>query len=231
MLLSAQVAVGDTIYNNTVLTNTITGLESSQSLIQIDDVLVPSSRNPYGLPLSITSITVDLSGYPGATGPVDIYFFPVLSNGTPNPNFTLIDSMSVTFTGPPQLVTFGDGSDTLITVDPNFTQQPGFGLFYIGLSAKTGGGVGWLWANGPDYNLPTAYLDNLSADQIFLNTSPGPPFPPNDSFYLDIGGSPVPEPSSLLLLISGILGAVSVVSRRGRRRRDKSNAPICVEHL
>jgi len=73
-----------------------------------------------------------------------------------------------------------------------------------------------MWADGPDFNLPTAYLDNLRVHEIFLNTSPGPPFPPNVSFYMKIEGAAVPEPASLFLLGTAMF-ALGVVAL-GRRR-------------
>src|SRR6266851_2356505 len=199
MLLPPATAFSGTIYNNTVLSGPATGLTGSDRTIQIDDVLVPSSRDPSHLPLAIKSITVDLSATPGQSGRFSIYSFAVKSDGTPAPNPVLLDTMFVTFTSPFQLVTFGSGSGTLFTVNPDFIVQPGFGLFYIGLEASSILAADWLWANGPDANLPTAYLDNITAGQIFLNTSPGPPFPPNVSFYMQLDGAPVPEPASIML--------------------------------
>ncbi len=200
MLLLPTTALSGTIYNNTVLSGPATGLTGSDRTIQIDDVLVPSSRDSFHLPLAINSITLDLSAAPGQSGRFSIYLFPVKSDGTPAPNPVLLDTALVTFTSPFQLVTFGNASMTLVTVAPGFTVQPGFGLFYIGLEASSIPAADWLWANGPDANVPTAYLDNISAGQIFLNTSPGPPFPPNVSFYMKIDGTPVPEPASIVLI-------------------------------
>src|SRR5713101_1899220 len=200
MLLLPTTALSGTIYNNTVRSGPATGLTGSDRTIQIDDVLVPSSRDSFHLPLAIPSITLDLSAAPGQSGRFSIYLFPVKSDGTPAPNPVLLDTALVTFTSPFQLVTFGNASMTLFTVAPDFTVQPGFGLFYIGLEASSIPAADWLWANGPDANLPTAYLDNITAGQIFLNTSPGPPFPPNVSFYMKIDGAPVPEPASIVLL-------------------------------
>ena len=204
MLLLTATASSGTIYSNIILSGPVTGLTGSDRTIQIDDVLVPSSRDPFHLPLAINSITVDLSAVPGQSGRFSIYSFAVKSDGTPAPNPVLLDTMLVTFTSPIQLVTFGSGSGTLFTVNPDFTAQPGFGLFYIGLEASSIPAAGWLWANGPDANLPTAYLDNITAGQIFLNTSPGPPFPPNVSFYMQIDGAPVPEPASIMLFGTAI---------------------------
>jgi hypothetical protein len=199
MLLLPATAFSGTIYSNTILSGAASGLTGGDRTIQIDDVLVPSSRDPSHLPLAIASITVDLSAAPGQSGRFSIHLFPVKPDGTPAPNPVLLDTAFVTFTGPFQLVTFGSGSGTLFTVSPDFTAQPGFGLFYIGLEATSIPAADWLWANGPDANLPTAYLDNITAGQIFLNTSPGPPFPPNVSFYMQIEGVPVPEPASIML--------------------------------
>ena len=200
MLLLPTAAFSGTLYNNTMLSGAASGLTGGDRTIQIDDVLVPSSRDPSHLPLAINSITLDLSAAPGQSGRFSIYLFPVKSDGTPAPNPLLLDTALVTFTSPFQLVTFGNGSVTFFTVAPNFTVQPGFGLFYIGLEASAIPAADWLWANGPDANLPTAYLDNITAGQIFLNTSPGPPFPPNVSFYVTIDGAPVPEPASIVLV-------------------------------
>src|SRR6266852_4071173 len=199
MLLPPATAFSGTIYNNTVLSGPATGLTRSDRTIQIDDVLVPSSRDSFHLPLAITSITLNLSAAPGQSGRFSIYLFPVKSDGTPAPNPVLLDTALVTFTSPFQLVTFGNASMTLVTVAPDFTVQPGFGLFYNGLEASSIPAADWLWANGPDANVPTAYLDNITAGQIFLNTSPGPPFPPNVSFYMQLDGAPVPEPASIML--------------------------------
>ena len=218
-LLSATTAFGDTIYNNTIPSGAASGLTGSQRTILIDDVLVPSSRNPSNFALAINSITVELSAAPGDSGQFSLYLFPVKSDGTPAPNFALIDTTSVVFTSSLQLVTFGTGAGTLFTVDPNFTAQPGFGLFYVGLSASSIPAADWVWANGPDANLPAAYLDNLTADQIFLNTSPGSPFPSNVSYYMAIDGSPVPEPSSVALMLGGIGLLLGMIRKRMAHRR------------
>jgi len=75
-----------------------------------------------------------------------------------------------------------NGPGTLFTVDPNFAAQPGFRLFYIGFAASSiPAGADWVWANGSDATLP-AYLDNLIAGQIFLQTSPGLPSRPMSPF-------------------------------------------------
>ncbi len=128
MLSLPATAFGATLYDNTILTNTANGLTGSNRTIQIDDVLVPLSRDPFKLPLAINSITLELSATPGESGRFSIYLFPVKSDGTPAPNPVLLDTALVTFSSPFQLVTFGTGSGTLFTVAPDFTAQPGFGV-------------------------------------------------------------------------------------------------------
>jgi hypothetical protein len=68
MILSPGTALSNTIYNNTTLTGAATSIES-QKIIILDDVLVPSSRDPSHVPISIKSISVDVSG---AVGQSDI---------------------------------------------------------------------------------------------------------------------------------------------------------------
>lgn len=211
MLLPVATASAGTLYNNTILSGAASGF--CAGCISVDDVLVPSARDPLALPLAITRITVGTLG----TGSVvlSVYSFPVAPDGTPAPSPTLIDSITVDLTGQIQPVTFGNGSTTLLTVQPNFTAQPGFGLLYVGFQAN----ADWVWANGPDANLPTAYLYHQDTGAIFLNTSPGPPFPPNVSYYLALDGTPAPEPAS-----GAVLGAAILVLCGSRRRRVGSAA-------
>lgn len=221
MLLAASTAYSGTIYDNTILSGAVSGLTGSARTIQIDDVLVPSSRDPSQLPIAINSLTLGLQAMPGDTGEFSLYLYSVRSDGTPAPNPALIETKSVTFPSFFQLVTFGSGSGKLFTVEPDFTAQSGFGLFYLGLEARSISAASWAWADGPDANLPTGYLDNSAARQIFLNYSPGSPFPPNFSFYMQIDGAPIPEPSQVayglvILLVSGVW-AIS----GGRREKSK----------
>lgn len=163
LLPSAAVSAG-VLYNNTILSGAASGF--CNNCILVDDVLVPSARDPADLPLAITSATVGILGI--GSGTLSLYSFPVASDGSPVPTPTLIGTIFASFTGAVQTETFGNGSNTLATVEPNFTAQPGFGLLYIGFQAD----ADWLWANGPDANLPTSYLYNGSG--IFLDVSMPP---------------------------------------------------------
>jgi hypothetical protein len=154
MLLPSTAVSASVLYNNTILSGAATGF--CNNCILVDDVLVPLARDPADLPLAVTSATVGILG--NGSGTLSLYSFPVASDGSPVPTPTLIDTISASFTGAIQTETFGNVSNTLVTVEPNFTAQPGFGLLYIGFQAN----ADWLWANGPDANLPTSYLYNTS---------------------------------------------------------------------
>jgi len=72
IILSASTALSDTIYNNTTLTGPAVSIASNEIII-LDDVLVPSSRDPSQVPISIKSITVAVSGAVGQSGQFSIY--------------------------------------------------------------------------------------------------------------------------------------------------------------
>jgi hypothetical protein len=220
--VSCSTVSGATIYNNTIDTNASTGLVGSQAEIVFDDVLVPSARDPLGLPLAITKATVEVSGFVGDTTSFSLWTAPLLSTGIPFGAPILVATQPLTFTSNFQQLSFGDGSAVLFTVNPNATAQPGYLLFYMGLSAASPGPpVDWSWADGPDANLPTAYTYNFTVNTYFLDTS-SPPFPPNVSYSLSLEGNVVPEPSTFCLVLLGVVAACSramLLSSRAQRAR------------
>jgi PEP-CTERM motif len=223
VLLSTSASFGGVLYNNTQDTHASTGLGGSQQVILIDDVLIPLERDPLGLPLAITQINVLVVGSPGSSANFSMWDFPVEASGqnaSPGLPDSLIASTSHTFTNPFEQVSFGNGTTTLFTVTPNFTAVPGYGLIYLGLMGPSSPTTDWEWANGPDFNLPTAYLYNVTAGQIFLNTSP-PGFPPNLSYDMSVVGQAVPEPSSLLLFAAALLGPIGYTCTRKRVRSQR----------
>jgi hypothetical protein len=217
-------AAADVLYDNTVLTNAVTGIGPittcgpsgcTQSVgISIDDVLIPVARDPGGLPVSLTQVTVGVSGDPGTTPTFSLWDFPVLPDGSPGLPQQLIATKDLTFTnGDVQNLAFGDGSSPIATLQPNTGAVPGYGLLYLGLSASIT--ADWAWANGPDFNLPTAWFYNGFSTTIYLDTSP-PNFPPNFSYDLRVEGETLPEPS-LLLPLAGLLAVIGWLRFRTAR--------------
>ncbi len=220
-------AAADLLYDNTNLTQAVSGIGPLTQCgpggcmqgisIYFDDVLVPLARDPTGAPLAIQQVTVGVGGPPGLNS-FGLWTIPVLPNGSPAlpPQQVAVANVMIGPSGT-QNLTFGNGAATIFTVQPDFTADPGYGLFYIGLNSSTVG-AGWLWANGPDFNLPTAYFYNGPANQLFLNTSP-PGFPSNLSFAVQIQGVVVPELSSVALLATllPILVCRSMTARSKRK--------------
>jgi hypothetical protein len=209
----------DVLYDNTVLAGAITSIGPGQTCspqgcvqsdhIDFDDVLVPVTRNPASLALAIAEVTVVITGEPFGSTPVSLWDFPVLANGSPGLPPDPIATTNVTFGASGiQQVAFGDGVSTLFTVQPNFTAIPGYDLFYLGLEGSSQmPGAAWAWANGPDFNLPTAYNYDVLSNTIFLNSS-SPGFPPNFSYSLQVEGKPtvIPEPRAWILVATIIAG-------------------------
>ena len=96
-------------------------------------------------------------------------------------------------------------------MQPNLAANPGYGLFYVGLTSNVT--ADWQWASGPDFNLPTAYFYSSFGNQVFLGTSNSSI---NLSFALQIQGNPAPEPSTALL---GALIPILCWCRRATQRK------------
>lgn len=119
-----------------------------------------------------------------------------------------------------ELVTFGDGVTPLFTVPLNFTilqSAPGaedFGTFMIGLqiSDTTGNALnGWRTTTGPSANAAGIfwlYDTDVANPEIAAGFGAAGP----SSFFIEVEGTPIPEPSSLALLGVGCM----VLFRRRR---------------
>jgi len=105
----------------------------------------------------------------------------------------------------------------------------------LGNFNNVGGGDRSDWASGPaGIDVQNAYLypghaNGLSAaDLIALdvirwggtNTNLGS-LAPSSLVVIGLNSDPVPEPSSLLLVVSGLTGMAGITWRRGRRSRDR----------
>jgi hypothetical protein len=115
--------------SNTVDTRATTGLGATTILI--DDVLVPSTRNPLDLPLTITRATVLVHGTPEASDIFSLWSYPAQPDGSPGLAPVLVANANITFPAGRasfQRVSFGNGSTPLFTVTPDFLAEPGFGL-------------------------------------------------------------------------------------------------------
>jgi hypothetical protein len=204
------------LYNNTSLTGAVVGI-NPQGLF--DEVLIPSSIDPSGAAIAITQVTVGVNFSPG-TGNFKLWAAGANNDTSPAGTPFLISSQTVTsagfFSG---LVTFGDGVTPMAVVTGNSAAVPGFVLLYLGLTSDNVLAESWQWANGPSTNLPTAYFRSApvpSPGIYLLFPDPGPGFPSDISFSLNVQGNPVPEPPALF--VTGLAGVCAIWPIRRQMR-------------
>ena len=161
----------------------------------MDDVLVPSSRDPSHGPLSINSITVHitvgLEEWAPALNSESIFF---RSTVTEHQLAALLWLATIgdlhQFS---QLVTFGGAGATLFKVNPNSPRNRALIVLHWPAQPKGGStqAFDWTWANGPDANLadqlhlPLARASSLltTPHRVFrrvgliMQRSPAPRFP------------------------------------------------------
>lgn len=203
------------LYNNSNPAAGFTPL--SPEFVYLTEVLVPVSRNPTNAStLNVTRVTVQMSLNLPLTEAVTLFYAPAGNDayGTPTPSLADILSppyhvASTTITGitSNSSIVFGDGVSTLFSAAVNTTSDPGYDLFWVGLS---GSGTpeamefeNWLGGNGPDANRHDAFLyDEFSSIKS----------PLSGSFNVLVEGTIVPEPGSLALMASGLF--ITIVCRR-----------------
>lgn len=196
-----------------------------EGAVLYDDIPVPPDRFPGAISFSITRITVRLYAPHAGTYKIDAYLAPPqildgkLAPGTPDTRILPDVTFQQDYQAPRDVV-IGDGATELFRAPLNYlvTMASGskFKLFFFGLAFnKPLNDVGWMVADGPDYNIPGFYRYFGVADARTGPGSLGQTFWPGYNVILE-GNPIVPEPSSILALGSWV-GALWLSRRRNRR--------------
>ncbi len=194
-----------------------------QQDVTFDDIPIPNARLAGLTSVDITKITVGIrrAGTAPATD-INLFFATATTIVTPPDTeldlpYSPVGTVSLlprsTTSFITELVTFGNGTDTLFNVPLNTTILPGFGTFMLGLQFSNADNLnGWRLTSGPDTNANVMWIHDTDLTDPEGSFNFGAPPNPAASFYIVIEGNPVPEPASLsLLCVIGLLAA--------RRRR------------
>lgn len=193
----------------------------SQQDITFDDIPIPAARLFGADAVDITRITVGIRRAPTAPATDLSLFWATASTLVVAPDteldlpFTPIATTSLAARSDvafiTELVTFGDGVNTLFTAPLNNTLFDGYGTFLLGLQfSNDHTDNGWRLTSGLDVNGNVMWI----FDTDVANPEGSFDFggSPAATFYIVVEGNPVPEPTSLTLLAIG--GIVAL----GRRR-------------
>jgi hypothetical protein len=194
-----------------------------QQDITFDDIPIPNARLGGASAVDVTKVTVGIRR--GGTAPAtDINMFFATATTTvvapdteldvpftPFGTASLLGRNEAAFIT--ELVTFGDGVNTLFTVPLNSTVIDGFGTFLLGLQFTNGDTLnGWRLTSGADANANVMWIYDNDLANVEGAFNFGAPPAPAATFYVIIEGTPVPEPGSL-----GLLGAAGLLVLRRRR--------------
>jgi hypothetical protein len=220
-----------TLYSNTTQTgsrfNPGTGGDplgtGVQQDITFDDIAIPDARLGGATAVDVTRVTVGIRR--GGTAPavdlslfwstastlvvapdteLDVPFFPVATT----PLAARSDTAFIT-----ELVSFGDGVNTLFTAPLNNTILNGYGTFLLGLQFSNGDSLnGWRLTSGADVNADVMWIYDTDVTDFEGSFNFGGAPSPAATFYVVVEGNPVPEPAGMSLL-----AGASILALRRRR--------------